>query len=518
MNTKIFQAEIWKPDDLRLLLISTLLCVLVVLDANMVALSLPSISGSLTASFQQLEWVISAYMITFASCLLPAGALADRYGRKRVLLFGLALFTLSSIGCGVASSMTFLNISRAFQGIGAALQLTSALAIIANAFTHRPIAAKAWGMWGTFVGLSICIAPMLGGMLTELIGWRSIFLINFPLGIVIAICVNRILPESKSAVNRKIDVMGSLLFPLALAVLIWTLISAGSIGFSNHDTLINIAISALLFLIFVVVELQQKQPMVDFNLFHNPRFTAGVVGMFGYSASAQVLMNFFPLYLQTWFDLTPLLAGVSMLPFAAAMVIGPYAGNLIGQGKSAHWLLSVGLLIVCIGNLLTAYMAMEPHYIYVALGMFVIGFGAGVLNGTTQRAIMSEAPMENSGMVSGVAQSTRFASIVLAVGVLGGVLSQRAHSAFTSFSVRTTGLDQLAASKFLDRVITGNGRDIANRAGFNNMHTALDAARASAASGFSAVLFIAAIVAVACSIVIYFLSRKPAVTADLLRE
>lgn len=170
-----------------LLVVATSLCVLVVLDANMVALSLPSISRSFHSEFDQLEWVISSYVITFASCLLPAGALADRYGRRRVLLAGLLIFCIASLGCGFATSDSILNVARAAQGVGAALQLTSALAIIGNSFTDSTVAARAWALWGTCIGLTTCAAPVIRGVFTDLLGWRSIFLINASIAMAVGI-------------------------------------------------------------------------------------------------------------------------------------------------------------------------------------------------------------------------------------------------------------------------------------------------------------------------------------------
>ncbi|MFJ5295449.1 MFS transporter [Pseudomonas sp. NPDC088368] len=484
------------------------------MDANMVALVLPSISDSFTASFQSLEWVISAYMITFASCLLPAGGFADRFGRRRILLTGLAIFCVSSVACGLAGTITALNIARAFQGVGAAFQLTSALAIIGNAFAQRPVAARAWEIWGTCMGLTICLSPLLGGFITQLIGWKAIFLINVPLGTLIAYSVIRWIPESKAAVRRPIDVMGSVTFPLALALLIWGLISVNGDGLFSFLTLAKFSVSLALFVLFILIQTTRQQPMVEFRLFRNPRFSAGVIGMFGYSASAQVLLSFFPLYLQTWFDLSPLMAGVSMLPFAVAMVIGPHAGNFIGRDRSAHWLLTVGLATVCAGNILTACLVTSSHYLWVALGMSLIGFGAGMLNGTTQRAIMGAAPPENTGMVSGIAQSTRFASIVLAVGVLGAALAQHAHAVFEVGPARSLGLNTAEAHQFLDQVLTGNGRSAGPSIDPSVHASALLAARLSSASGFSLALMIAALIAGTSAVLIWRLSRRP--RADLL--
>jgi EmrB/QacA subfamily drug resistance transporter len=446
--------------QLLLLTVTTSLCVLVVLDANMVALSLASISRSYRTAFDQLEWVVSAYMITFAACLLPAGALADRYGRRTVLLWGLLVFSVSSVACGLAWSPVALNIARAAQGIGAALQLTSALAIIGNAFSNSKLAAKAWGLWGTCIGITTCVAPIIGGVFTHFFGWRSIFLVNAPLGILIAYLVRKHVPDSRSTTFHSVDAIGSALFACALGLLIWALISAGAVGWTAKPTVVKLVAAVAISIVFIAVELRRPHAMIDLSLFRNGLFTAGVIGMFGFAASGQVLLTLFPLYLQTWFGFLPLTAGAAMLPFAAAMAIGPTLGGRIGQGKSAQYLLCVGLGVVCIGNLLAAHFATNQSYWHIAIAMAVIGLGVGILNGTTQRAIMGEAPIQRSGMVSGIAQTTRFSSIVMAVGVLGAVLAQRTHAIFDS-AFRPVTIDGTALHMFVDKVLSGDSEHTA---------------------------------------------------------
>ena len=270
-------------------------CALIVLDTNVVAVSLPSIARSFHASFADVEWVVSAYMVAFASCLLPAGGLADRVGRKRMLLLGLALFFLASLGCGAAPSAAMLNVARAVKGVGAAMLLTAALAVIANTFHEGPARVRAWAVWGTCMGLATTAAPLVGGVITQWLGWRWIFLVNLPVCAVLSWCASRSIRESSNPEPGPLDAAGSILFGLALALGIWALIEVPADGLVSWTTGARLVACVLLFGAFVQVQRSRAHAMVDLALFRQPRFVAAVLAMFGYAACAQVMMTFLPL-------------------------------------------------------------------------------------------------------------------------------------------------------------------------------------------------------------------------------
>ncbi|WP_207005046.1 MFS transporter [Trinickia mobilis] len=506
-QTQPNDSRAWTRGDLVLLVVTTSVCVLVVLDANMVALSLPSISRDFGTAFDQLEWVISAYLITFTSCMLPAGGFADRFGRRTVLLSGLVVFTVASIGCGTAHSPTTLDAWRAVQGIGAAFQLTSALSIIGNAFTGTSLASKAWAIWGTCIGLTTCLAPIIGGVFTDVFGWRSIFLINGPLGIVIFALVRSIVPDSRSATRRPLDIAGSLLFACSLGVLIWALISANGAGWLARPTLIKWGVAFVSFVVFLLVEQRRAHAMVDLKLFRSGVFNAGVIGMFGYAASAQVLLTLFPLYLQVWFNVSPLHGGLMMLPFAALMLLGPSIGSHIGRGRSVHFLLCIGFVIVLIGNLAASAVATSGHYWPVAIAMCVIGLGGGILNGTTVQAIMEVAPKERAAMASGLASATRFAGIVMSIGVLGAVMSQRAHL-FFSDRVADTGIRPDILTTFINRVLSGDAEHTSGLLPDAIHASMLLAARTASAVGFADALLVSGAVSLLSCLAIVVLTRR----------
>ncbi|NIF52956.1 MFS transporter [Burkholderia sp. Ax-1724] len=490
------------------LAIASATCALIVLDTNVVAVSLPSIARSFHASFADVEWVVSAYMVAFASCLLPAGALADRVGRKRMLLTGLAVFLLASLGCGLAPSALVLNLARALKGVGAAMLLTAALAVIANTF-HDPVArVRAWAVWGTCMGVATTVAPLVGGVITQWLGWRWIFLLNLPVCAVLGWSAARELRESRNPSPGSLDAAGSLLFGLALASGIWALIEVPSHGLANWATGARLAACVLLGGAFVQLQRVRVHAMVDLALFRQPRFVAAVLAMFGYAACAQVMMTFLPLYLQNAFGLPAIAAGVGMLPFALAMVAGPYLGARLGRRVPQMTLLSVGLLLIALGNLLTALAAGGERYAWVACGMVVTGLGAGVLNGDTQKAIMACVPPERTGMASGISTTTRFTAIVMSVGVLGAVLAARTEASFLATTPLTAPVRAALDAGFMSRVMAGDAAQATARLSPALQAMLTAAARASFAGGFAAALGVAAFVAASVAAGIWVLAGR----------
>ncbi|AET94675.1 major facilitator superfamily (plasmid) [Burkholderia sp. YI23] len=488
--------------DRFVLLTASATCALITLDTNVVAVALPSIARDFHAGFAEVEWVVSAYMVAFAACLLPAGALADRIGRRKMLIAGLAVFFLASLGCGLAPSALALNIARAAKGVGAAMLLTSALAIIANTFHEGAARARAWAVWGTCMGVSTTIAPLVGGVITQWAGWRWIFLMNLPICALLAYCAWRGIRESRNPHAGALDLAGSALFAAALALGIWALIDAQADGWTDWRTEARLVACAALFAVFVRVQRSRAHAMIDLALFRQPRFVAAVLAMFGYAACAQVMMTFLPLYLQNAFGLPAVRAGIGMLPFAIAMVVGPYIGASLARRIPPMALLTLGLAIIGAGNLLTALFAGMSSYALIAVGMIVTGLGAGVLNGDTQKAIMACVPAHRTGMASGISTTTRFTAIVTSVGVLGAVLASRTHAALDLHASSLADPKAVLDASFLSRLLSG---DLVH-AGAGS-EAILRIARASFASGFAASLAVAGVCALSVAAAVWLLAR-----------
>lgn len=416
-----------QPSARFTLLTASSVCALIILDTNIVAVSLPSIARDLSGSFADIEWVVSAYLLAFAACLLPAGSLADRFGRRRMLLLGLILFGAASLACGAAPSLALLDLARAAKGIGAALLLTAALAAIGNRFHEPQERLRAWAFWGACMGATITAAPLLGGLIASSLGWRWIFYLNLPLVALLGALVLRSIEESRDNAAARLDPLGSLTFAGGLGYLIWALIDANRVGWDSAPTLARLLLAGFLLSLFVLVERSQARPMVDLRLLRSGRFIGALLGMFAYAACAQVMMTLLPLYLQNGLQLPALAAGAGMLPFALAMLLSPRLGLRLAAHLSPAQLFALGLALVGMGNLLCAAAAAHGGYPAFALASLVLGAGAGLLNGDTQKNIMACVPRERTGMASGLSTTTRFGAIVLAIGILGNILAT--HSA-----------------------------------------------------------------------------------------
>lgn len=491
------------------LLTASGVCSLIVLDTNIVAVTLPTIARDLGANFADIEWVVSAYMLAFAALLLPAGSIADRFGRQKTLLCGLGIFILASIGCGAAPNALFLDIARAIKGVGAALLLTSALASIGHTFHDEIERAKAWAFWGACMGVAMTAAPTLGGLITEYVGWRWIFYLNLPVGLFLMAMVWRAVPESRDPQSARLDPWGSLAFSASLLCLIWGLIEANRIGWSHPVTYARLIGGAVLLGLFVVIERVQRRPMVDLQLFRHPRFIGALLGMFFYAGCAQVMMTLLPFYLQNGLGFSAIASGLGMLPFAMTMLIFPRIGVRLARRFAPATIMAAGLTLVGSGNLLSAWAVSSGGYLAFALAMAVTGAGAGLLNGDTQKNIMACVPRERTGMASGMSTTMRFSAIVLGIGVYGALLAshtgQLLHDSLSAQGGPWLGHTQEIAS----RVVAGDMAAAMNLLPEVARPLIEPLARQAFVGGFSMLLWVAGFLSLIGALVVGTLMRKP---------
>ena len=274
---------------------------------------------------------------------------------------GLAVFVLASLLCGLASSALVLNGARALQGVGAAIELSAALAVLGHAFQGAD-RAKAFDL-GTVVGVAVALGPLVGGLITSTLGWRFAFFVNIPVGAALIWLAIEAIEKSRDPEAQRPMVRGMLSFGGGLFCLIWALIGANRVGWSAEETLAKLLASAVLFALFVAGELMQERPMVDFALFRKRTFLGASFAMLGFAASAQVMMTYLPLYLQNVFALSPATAGLGMLPFALPLFLCPRIAAALADRVSGRDLLALGLAIVAVGNLATAIMV-AAHLAY----------------------------------------------------------------------------------------------------------------------------------------------------------
>jgi EmrB/QacA subfamily drug resistance transporter len=499
----------------RILVAASLVTSLSMFDSNIVAVSLPSIARTLGASFADIEWVISAYLLSFAALLLAAGSYADRHGRKRATLIGLAVFAVASGLCGVAQSALMLNLARALQGVGASLLVPAGLAIINHAFAAQEPAqeraqerAKAYAFWGACLGIALTSGPIVGGVVTDLFGWRWAFLINLPICIALFIAIAAFVDESRDHEARRLDYAGILTFSAGLFLLVWALIEGNTLGWAARPIVERFVGAAVLLVAFLFVELVQRRPMVDFTLFAQPTFLGSVFAMLGYAGGAQVMIFYLPLFLQNAFGLSPAMAGLAMLPFALPMFLTPLLAAGLARRYSGRTLLTVGLMTTLIGNLLLWALAhFSLPYPAFLLGMLVAGAAAGLLNSETAKVMQGAVPAQRAGMAGGLTATSRFVGLLVGVAALGAIL---AHVAARSFIAGggAAGLDAEKAAELAKRVTSGDVRGIVGTVPEALRTSIWQIGNAAFADGFAAALLLAAAIAAAMALLTLLLVRR----------
>src|ERR1700761_8664338 len=350
------------------------------LDTNIVAVSLPSIAESMKANFAGIEWVVTAYTLSFASLLLPAGALADRFGRKPVLMIGLGIFTAASVFCGAAPNLATLVIARAFQGVGAAMQLSAALATLSSFFKGDE-RARAFAFWGSVVGAGMALGPIVGGLITQSFGWEWAFYINLPVGVLTLALVAAIVTDSRDPDAVRFDLPGVLTFSAFLFLTTLGLISGNHDGWTSPHILIEGFGALVFFLLFIVVEKRQARPMVDFSFFRRPTYLGANIAQFSFAAGLLTMLTFMPIYFQHALGLSPRTAGLLMLPMALPLFIVPrIVTALLSHRLTGRTLLTAGLALVSLGLAFMALVAGDLDLRFMLAGMLATGLGAGLLN------------------------------------------------------------------------------------------------------------------------------------------
>jgi EmrB/QacA subfamily drug resistance transporter len=477
------------PEKLLILLCVSIPSFMTNLDANIVAVSLTSIARALHADFAAVEWVVSAYTLTFAAMLMPAGTLADRFGRKWMLVIGLAIFTIASGLCGAARSDTMLNWARAMQGIGAALQLSAALATLSHAF--RGVArARAFSFWGSVIGIAIMLGPVAGGLITQYLGWRWAFYVNLPIGAAMVVLTLLAVEDSRDPHAERFDIAGVVTFSGSLTLLTLALISGNRAGWSSKFILAELVGAAGLFAGFLAVERRQIRPMVDLRFFQHATYVGANIAGLAYAMTFLTMLTYLPLYFQNGMGHTPLAAGLLMLPMATPLFVIPrVVAHWLAPRWSGRALLSTGLALIGIGLI---WAGAEMHgfaYGPILLPMLIATCGAGILNGETTRVGMTVIPAERAGMASGVSGTVKFSGVVIGFAALGAILYSRVSA---SLAIALPG-QSAAMQERLTRAITGGNLDAAQALAGHVGGSSF--AQSSFGSGYEAVLMTAGVLA-----------------------
>jgi EmrB/QacA subfamily drug resistance transporter len=406
------------------LLVVSAATAMLLLDVTVVNVALPAIGADLGASFAELQWVIDAYALALAATLLSAGVLADRLGRRRVFVAGLGLFTACSALCAAATSPLFLDLARGAQGVGGAAMFAASLAILAEEFQDAE-RGFALGVWGGVTGAALALGPLVGGLLTDELSWRWIFLVNLPLGALLVWLTVRSVPESREERPRRLDLAGMASFGAACFLATYGLIRGNGDGWSSPAILASLLGATALLAVFVAVERRGEEPMLPLSLFRIPAFTGTALVAFAQSVALYPLLLFVAIYFQGALGFTPTETGLRILPLTLVLVVvAPLSGRLTNRWP-LRVPLTAGLLLIGAGLLLMR--AVNPNSEWTALlpGLLIGGLAIGVISPALAAAMVSVLPVERSGVASGINNTFRQLGIAIGIAGLGAIFEHR---------------------------------------------------------------------------------------------
>jgi len=407
---------------------------MIMLDNTVVNVALPSIQKDLDASISGLEWTINGYTLSFAVLLATGGRLGDIFGRRRMFLLGVIIFTVTSATAGFAVNSTDLVISRVVQGVGAALMMPATLSIITDAFPASE-RGKAMGMWAGVSALALAVGPVLGGFLTEHVSWRAIFYLNIPVAIGAVTAALFAVRESRdTTVGREVDYAGVVALTAGLTALILALVEGNAWGWGSPEIIGLLAVAVLGLGAFVAIEQRVKVPMVDFSLLSDRNFLGSVVVALIVSFAMLGVFFFLALYMQNILGYSPLEAGVRFLP-STLMIVGvaPVAGRLSDR-FGPRWLIAGGLAVVAASLYSFSGIAVDSGYLDLLPGFMLLGIGIAMTMSPMTSAAMNAVPVQKAGVASGVLSMFRMVGGSLGVAVTGAIFQARVGSSFETAS------------------------------------------------------------------------------------
>ena len=406
------------------LIVVCLAVFMLLVDVTIVNVALPSIQRALGSSFEDLQWVVDAYALALAALLLASGSLADLLGRKRVFVVGLVIFSTASLLCGLAGSPTMLNAARGLQGAGGAMMFATSLALIAQEFAPQE-RGTAFGIWGATTGFAVAVGPLIGGALTDGLGWEWIFLVNVPVGVAtIAITLMRV-PSSERDPSARIDWTGLVTFSAALSFLVYALIRGNDDGWSSAKIVSLLTTAVLLLAIFVTIELRRDQPMLDLRLFRVPTFTGAQIVAFSIHASLFSMFLYITLYMQNVLGYSPLESGLRFLPVSVlSFLAAPLAGKL-AERYSVKFFLAAGLALVGTGLVLMSGITPSDGWTTLLAGFILGGIGIGFINPPLATAAIGVVEPRRSGAASGINSTFRQVGTAVGIAGLGAILQAK---------------------------------------------------------------------------------------------
>jgi len=403
--------------------------VLTAMDATIVNIALPAIRSDLHASVAELQWSIDGYTVVVASFLLLAGSIADRFGRRKTFQVGLLVFSIGSLLCSVAPNARVLVASRVLQALGGSMLNPVAMSIIVNTFLDPKERARAVGIWGAAFGVAMAGGPLLGGLLVQSVGWRAIFWVNIPLGVVALVSSARFVRESRAERARRFDPVAQVLVIAALFALTSAVIDGRHAGWTSWPIALGFGTAIASAIALVAWESRQREPLLDPRFFRSLPFAAAtLVAVLAFAAFSGLLF-LSSLYLQEARGMTASQAGLATLPIALAlMVCSPLSGRLVGAGRARLALVVAGAAMAT-GALLLSALSLDTPVLHLLAAYGIFGVGLGTVNAPITNAAVSGMPRSHAGIASAVASTSRQVGASLGVALSGSLAGKGIESA-----------------------------------------------------------------------------------------
>jgi EmrB/QacA subfamily drug resistance transporter len=487
---------------------------MLLLDITVVNTALPKLEQGLHASFTDLQWVIDVYSLALATVVLTAGSLADRLGRKRSFLVGLLVFSTASLACALAPGAGFLIGARAVQGIGGAIMFALSLALIAQEFQSGRERGTAMAIYGATIGVAVAVGPLVGGALTQSLGWQSVFYLNVPIGIAaIAITATQV-AESRDPNAARADWPGVATFTAGLFMLVFALLRGNAVGWGSAQILALLAGAAVTLGAFLAIERSSANPMLPLELFGNRAFTGVQIAAFAISASLFSLFLYLTLYLQQFLGNSPLGAGARYLPLTiATFVIAAMSAVWISR-VAARAQLGAGLVLAGLGMVLMSGLRTSDGWTALLPGLIVAGMGVGIVNTVIADVALSVVPKERSGMAAGINDTFRQVGIAVGVAAWGALFAAHGAAKIVAQAPAAAGHGR----QLIEAVSSGRLHEAVGALPVGARSAVAHAARAGFLSGLNEILLLGGVLALLGGIAAALLVREHEIEREVSVE
>ncbi|MDA6071130.1 MFS transporter [Flavobacterium sp. AC] len=426
------------------------------LEISSVPVILPTLEKVLKANLRDMQWIMNIYTIGCTTVLMAAGTLADRYGRKRILIITLILFGISSLACGLAQNITFLVISRFFQGVSGGAMLICQVATLSHQFQEGKERSRAFSIWGIILGVGLGFGPIIGGSIIALLSWEWVFLIHFPIAILAVALVYGYVDESKDSHAKKIDIWGMITLSAAIFGLIYFITQGPDLGFTSPIALGSIIVAAISFILFIWVEKTNEYPMFDFSVFKIRDFSGAIMGSIGMNFSFWPFIIYLPIYFQTYLGYDVVSVGLSLLAYTLpTLIIPPFAEYFSVRYRSGI-VIPFGLFILGLGFILMRYgmIADNPSWVTMLPGSLMAGIGLGFTNTPVTNTTTGSVSSNRAGMASGIDMSARMIALSINIALMGFILVEGIYSYLNAAFAGS--LNKTALHTIAEKVAAGN--------------------------------------------------------------